>query len=643
MRTSPPPPKGKGQTHVQADDSWKQGLPQLLSPQNPESKELVPHGVAQLLSPLKKIVPEKFYTDYQEHRDKLKAERMKKTQQSLHDTVRGVSSDEQTSLLTKGSTNLLFASKSTNAVVQQQKPPSSLVVVLNYGRSKRKRVQRILRQPSQSMQALSQRDSQGQRNSQSQKDSQSQSQPLRPSRRQDHGSKSQSQFAATASTGRQESPTTMAESMGASAITISQSGQTTRSTGGVQVKVHGVNPHIQDPASGSLAREPSGPAKIKPNPTTALSPLLEAELPKPSPGKRKREDAASEIVRQTKKQQRIQDSQDRIKNPQTPTNNPKLLSPASIHKRSDSSSQVHTHLTPTPVKDLKATSMTRTLSNDSITSTPLTSQPTPVPSSRAGPTSAPAMNGAHVETSHLTHMISELRTTGKRLKDIFNDINNRSSSTSKSTSVEERKRGSVAGLESLLAFVLAFAAEDALRRLQKRKANAMNWPTMRPLFDSIKRLTREFPHLSGLQHHIGVAICNRIVSTWDDRPTPSSSASEKHLNEQFSQCIRDLQNWSHEAWSKLPLDSLIDSYPKTWSKRAMGERESPVGSRSSWEQELSGIAVHIRDGSSSLQPGKFWMPLAADSGPLQCVRFASSFLQEFAEKERLAYEVSLKV
>ena len=549
------------QHNKREDDSWRNDLPELLSPAQ-DPKKHPPHGLNPLLSPLPEIVPKIFYDDFLSEKETLTEGLAKKTQ-SFHSPQPSASSDDADTPIR----HIKEEAKSSAT-----KPPS-LVAILKYGRDNKRAVERILRhipRPGRSGEPLL------------------------------------------------DNPTPTAE------------------RGPRDSKFHDAA-DVEAEVSATTRAETQGGLKTKPKISNlSRSSLLGAFEPANSKAASKRKMEADDGPR--KKQQQMASQQNRGKNPQTP-DNINLRSPVSGHHRSDSQkSLAPMHLTPTPLRDVRESSnMRRTLSQESVSSTPKPSQPTPVPSNRSVPNVAPAANGVHVDVSHLSLMISELRDTGKRLKTAFSELQNRVSAKSSPPTTAERKLGAVLGLESLLAYLLSFAAEDAMRRLQKRKANLGNWTTMRGLFESIKRLTREFAHLDGLQHHIGVAICSRVSTVWADRPSVERAA---HVNE-IGTCLIDAHNWSFEAWNKLSVDDLILSYPNTWSRRKTGDREPP-GNKSMWEHELSGIAADLRD-DVDVRAGDFWFPLAPDSGPLQCVRFALCILEEFAGREKLNYRISLKI
>lgn len=167
-----------------------------------------------------------------------------------------------------------------------------------------------------------------------------------------------------------------------------------------------------------------------------------------------------------------------------------------------------------------------------------------------------------------------------------------------------------------------------------------SWRTLFPLFRYFKNNCQEFPHLEGLRLQLGAIICARIATIVAQRPPQSSSegapggdkeglSNNKALSI-MSENIQTMATLVAESRSKLPFETLISTYTKTWEGRAQGvDAESDPRS---WEKHEVG----------SLE-GSYNLPLGADTSPVQAVRMGVIFLDEWMSKENVDYKMQLKL
>jgi len=157
--------------------------------------------------------------------------------------------------------------------------------------------------------------------------------------------------------------------------------------------------------------------------------------------------------------------------------------------------------------------MSRSSSLDGTTSTPRVSQPTPPASSShhshaPRPTSAPN-GGGSANPQALTDLSQKLTDLGRKLR-LEHIATVANVERDPRTPTEERKKGALKGLESVLCFVMSFAASDAERKLRGRGGKLEPWRSLRSFYRGVATLTKEFPHLEGLRAYLGVAIAARI-------------------------------------------------------------------------------------------------------------------------------------
>jgi len=310
--------------------------------------------------------------------------------------------------------------------------------------------------------------------------------------------------------------------------------------------------------------------------------------------------------------------------------------------------------------------MTRTASTDSAgaaatpkpsTTTPqshkssstTTAGPTSFPGPAAGPTINPARSAEAKAWYEASRKWNDL---GRRLKHAADAITKDHGpgpgpgqghgSEKEKRTAQERKRAAVTGVESVMAYMLAYVCMDMEMLVTKRAASVEgSWATLVPMWRVFERGCKSWEHLDGLCLHLGAVICARIGAVVSERlalqrggrldsssPADGGGAGGDLLSErglvwenwqQLMQCSRD-------ANSKLPVDALVEQYPKTWGGRLRGQR---LGG---WE----GLAP------SELK-GEYCLPVTYDTTPVQAVRMGFVFLKEWMAKEELDYELQLKL
>jgi hypothetical protein len=400
----------------------------------------------------------------------------------------------------------------------------------------------------------------------------------------------------------------------------------------------------------------------------------------PTPSKRSRPEEEYLDIPNPKRPKQL----DLEKRPSTP-NKPDLLSPT-IQQRSGSQKPHHTQITP-----FKAAVMSRSSSLEGTTSTPRVSHPTPPAStSHARPTSAP--NGSiTINAQALTDLSQKLTELGRKLRlEHIAMVENREKDPR--TSIEERKKGALKGLESVLCFIMSFAASDAERKLRGRGGKLEPWRSLRSFYRGVATLTKEFAHLEGLRAYLGVAIASRIgeclaAEAYEAKrhaeqaiqPQPMSRApseqavqnpagAEHHESPESTLSVAAAataavgtsvgnnvpvsgtqlalplllhevsRNWteltylSNEASLKLNALELERYFPKTWAKRAKAV------SSVDWAQRMLAIAL------GKERERHFWLPLGVQSSVDQFGCFAVSVLKEVAKGKGCAgYEVEVDI
>ncbi|KAF2878363.1 hypothetical protein BDV95DRAFT_478690 [Massariosphaeria phaeospora] len=353
-------------------------------------------------------------------------------------------------------------------------------------------------------------------------------------------------------------------------------------------------------------------------------------------GKRPRMDDEASLAVPTKRH-KTQNSQD---GPTTPAQQ-MITSPALSNKSSAQKSQGPYA---TPRKDHKAINMLRTSSTEGNDTTPGRSGVTPTGAKhldvKSAPTSAPINAKNQAEIALFSHVSMKLNMKGRSLKHEAQEI-----LTEKGMKItkEDEKRVAVTSIECVLSYMAAYHAQDIVSHLRGRLGEVEGtWKTLLPLCLSYTGLTKDIPHLEGLRSYlsatISAAICTHVAPratrpTAHDSPhdLPHAELAKQHLFvtenfNLFSDHYTKLLRYTQDARMTLPIEDVQKQYPKTWSSR---ENNSKVRD----QEKINGANLS----------GSYFLPIQIDITPIQTVRFALRFLEEYCQKERLKYALRINL
>ncbi|KIW92466.1 uncharacterized protein Z519_06313 [Cladophialophora bantiana CBS 173.52] len=201
-------------------------------------------------------------------------------------------------------------------------------------------------------------------------------------------------------------------------------------------------------------------------------------------------------------------------------------------------------------------------------------------------------------------------------------------------------------IEALLCFMINISAQS-----HARPSIDPGWRSIIPYHISVFRASRKFPHLHGLVVQLG-AVCRQVVHKYDvdklardplpddycnSAPTPGSDGNTKtnedgekykkryvEFRDELIQNARELQTAWLDGSRQLSPDLLKREYPITWSKRA---KDSSVRLR----EKLTPSRI----------PQDFYLPMDANTTAFEAARFGVSFLQEWAEKEKIEWKTRI--
>lgn len=317
-----------------------------------------------------------------------------------------------------------------------------------------------------------------------------------------------------------------------------------------------------------------------------------------------------------------------------------ITSPALSNKSSAQKSQT---AYATPRKDLKALNMLRSNSMESHDSTPGRSGSTPATSKQDGkvpPTSAPGSVRKQAEMQALAKCSQRLNIMGRSLKHEAQKIITEKGGK---LSTEDQKRVAMLSIECILSYMAAYQAQDQANIARGRSGEVeATWKTLLPLCQSYASRTKDFAHLDGLRLHlnavIAAAVCGNVVQRANrpnahDSPqgepqpqvarTPSVSDNFALISEHYMQQLR----FAQDARVALPLDDLQKVYPKTWAGKEC-------------DAKLAKVTEKFPAGNLS---GPYFLPIQADTSPIQAVRFGLKLLSEYSSKEKLGHALKVNL
>ncbi|KIW29417.1 uncharacterized protein PV07_05233 [Cladophialophora immunda] len=302
----------------------------------------------------------------------------------------------------------------------------------------------------------------------------------------------------------------------------------------------------------------------------------------------------------------------------------------------------------TPKKELKSTLMRRVESSEGVdaptptgdklrVSTPQ-AVPKPSPRTRVSPTSS-----REEERQQWTSINLKFFALGRSLKHEGSALLPPPDSDTKPS---QHAKAVLQVIEALLCFMINISAQS-----HARPNIDPGWRSIILYHIFVFRASRKFPHLHGLVVQLG-AVCRQLVHKYDmDRlardplpddhcnsaPTPGSDGNTKtnedgekykkryvEFRDELIQNARELQTAWLDGSRQLSPDLLKREYPKTWSKRA---KDSSVR----LQEKLTPSRI----------PQDFYLPMDANTTAFEAARFGVSFLQEWAEKEKIDWKTRI--
>lgn len=222
-----------------------------------------------------------------------------------------------------------------------------------------------------------------------------------------------------------------------------------------------------------------------------------------------------------------------------------------------------------------------------------------------------------------------------------------------------KNQGTAIAIETILCYILGFTAGDEAARANRKAGDASGWRSLLAYIHFVKAIACATPHLSGLVLQLE-AICRDIVHAYDlerlerdplpyssDEAQPPAAAgtesnpvaardstdkasSNRREYVDFKSKLIENARLAQQSWlagtSRLSIDELSQSYPKTWAKRA----KAPAAA--------NGREKLVAKNYSS---GGFYLPLSSTSSGIEAVRMGWSFLKEWTAKEGVKWEGKL--
>ena len=324
------------------------------------------------------------------------------------------------------------------------------------------------------------------------------------------------------------------------------------------------------------------------------------------PRKRNRSDNSDESdAPPTKRQRATTNASEPKRSGLTPPIRSNPISPPSVSKSTSQPSPGNLR------KDALSVAMKRDLSTDSNMHTPnAMSQASP------GKDASQPANGVirppSSQPSTKTPKQQAWEAEQKRLAKLGREL--------KHAEVVEPMRAAAISLESLLAFVLAFTCADeaALAADPKLPPPTQMWRSMQGYWGMVKKTCEPYPALFGVACYLGVVFNAHILNLTAQHSAEVSA--NKILETQAM-----MQRAANEAESKLDVDTLQSTFPRTWAGREKG------------------ALGHVK-----LEPGKgykvsYKLPAGVQTSPLRAVRAGHAMLEEWLEKRGLDYALKLKL
>ncbi|KAI4715713.1 hypothetical protein E4T48_08106 [Aureobasidium sp. EXF-10727] len=266
-------------------------------------------------------------------------------------------------------------------------------------------------------------------------------------------------------------------------------------------------------------------------------------------------------------------------------------------------------------KDLRASAMKRVESTDSMVNG------TPQSSRQVNGITRPSPSSGHVKTVESKAWDVEaarLGNLGRELKHAASDLDKPNTNSSHADS-RSRETAAAMSLESFLLFMLSFYCSDrglAVRNPPAPLDGGRTWGTIPAFSNFVRTRCQYFPALDGVACHLG-AVCNAMIML---RLTTIRERSQDMTPEEAR------LKASKEGTSKLPLSTIMSTFPKTW-KKAMNSNAPTTGAEDD-----------IKIGRYA---GDITLPLGMDTEPLIAVRVGYALLREWCVSKGLRYEMKL--
>ena len=209
---------------------------------------------------------------------------------------------------------------------------------------------------------------------------------------------------------------------------------------------------------------------------------------------------------------------------------------------------------------------------------------------------------------------------------------------------DEREKGVIIAIESVLCFMLTFRISDAHREFIDRTG----WNSILGLLAKAEMESRSLDHLCGLARQIEGIIRDILLhvdlKTLDTNPLgdrfgnaksadPNKTEDQNRASEyhrRFSEFCR-LTDQSYKAWksglTSLGPAELADRFPNTWAKR--DQIKVPHG------KDISQIVRPFQYKSS------YWLPLSQMSTALEAINFGLDLLQEYCQAKGVDWKPKL--
>jgi hypothetical protein len=220
---------------------------------------------------------------------------------------------------------------------------------------------------------------------------------------------------------------------------------------------------------------------------------------------------------------------------------------------------------------------------------------------------------------------------GRSLKHKFDGIN--------VSSEADRSTKAIVCIESIMAYIMAYALNDARTRASGRLSDfGSPWTTLFQLASNASTATRHFQDLDGLRNYLTAIVYGRAVKgisqrlrnseisrvevDAEERKTVLAALKKNDLERYYEQ----MNKCSYEAERKLSVFSLMKNYPTT---AAIAEQSAKDAGKKEDLLETGGLS------------GGFSFPPRCDVEPQEGVRFGLAVLREWITKHSLQYEIAV--